>query len=660
MGMDAPATKKLIADRETRAAPMATGRAILLALILMPINAFWVVKMEVTRYAGHPTTISLFFNVIFWLTLLIGLNAVVRRFTPRFAFAPGELLTVYLMLALSSALAGHDTIEVLTPILAHADHFADNANDWATRVFPYLPSFLHVSDKPALKEFYQGTGTLYTAHNLSAWMIPVLCWTGFLTLLSLLMLCMNVILRRQWTVSEKLAYPLVTLPLEMVNPRTALFRDRIFWIGVLLSAVMEAWNGLAFLYPSMPMLPLRMADGGQDLSGFLPHPWKAIGWTPLTLYPFGVALGMLLPVDLLFSSWFFSWVWRAERVVGVVYSFDAMPDFPYVESQALGAFLGIGAFALWNGRRHFGRIFDALFDRSINLEDAAEPLPYRVAAWGLLLGTIALFGFCRLCGMGYGVIAAFFGLYFLIAVAITRMRAELGPPAHDLHMSGPDTMLPKLADPHSFSRPELAMFSLFYGFNRAYRGHPMPIQLEGFKMAEQSGGSYRSLVGAMLLATIFGALCGFWANLDQGYRFGAGARIGPPNVMLIFGSEPWNRYNGWMAQGPRPQEQFHHNMAVLVGFAFTLLLNALRLRFAGFPFHPVGYAISSSWSLGLLWLPLLIAWAIKSLLLKYGGLRAYRRALPLFLGLILGECILGSLWTLIGISLDIPTYSFWP
>ena len=643
---------------------MATGRAILLGLILMPFNAFWVVKMEVTRYAGHPTTISLFFNVIFWLTALIGVNALVRRFLPRFAFSPGELLTIYLMLALGSAVAGHDTIEVLTPILAHADNFADGANSWAERALPYLPSFLHVSNKQALKEFYQGTGTLYSAPNLAAWMIPVLCWTGLLTLLGCLMLCLNVILRRQWTESEKLAYPLVTLPLEMVNPRTALFSDRVFWIGVLLSAAMEAWNGLAFLYPSLPMLPLRMANGGQDLSAYLTHPWNAIGWTPMTLYPFGIALGMLLPVDLLFSSWFFAWVWRAERVVGVMYSWDGMPDFPYVESQALGAFLGVAAFALWASRRHFGEIFDALFDREIDLRDANEPLPYRVAAWGLLLGTAALFAFCRLCGMGYGVIAAFFGVYFLIAIAITRMRAELGPPAHDLHMSGPDTMLPKLVGPHAFSRTELGMFSLFYGFNRAYRGHPMPIQLEGFKMGEQLGqgknGGYKSLAGVMILALFFGAICGFWANLDQGYRFGAGARIGPPNVMLIFGSEPWNRYNGWLAQGPRPQEQLHHSVAIAVGFAFTLLLNALRVRFAGFPFHPVGYAISSSWSLGLLWMPLLIAWTIKSLLLKYGGLRAYRRALPFFLGLILGECILGSLWTLIGIGLDFPTYSFWP
>ena len=46
-----------------------------------------------------------------------------------------------------------------------------------------------------------------------------------------MMLCINSILRRQWTENEKLSYPLVALPLEMVSPRTHLFKGRLFWGG---------------------------------------------------------------------------------------------------------------------------------------------------------------------------------------------------------------------------------------------------------------------------------------------------------------------------------------------------------------------------------------------------------------------------------------------
>src|SRR5207302_10532311 len=104
---------------------------------------------------------------------------------------------------------------------------------------------------------------------------------------------------------------------------------------------------------------------------------------------------------------------------------------------------------------------------------------------GLAAGNVCVFLFCRAAGMTPVMIVVFFLIYFLLAVSITRMRAELGPPAHDLHVSGPDSTLPTILQSDRIARPDLAMFSMFYGFNRAYRSHPMPIQLEGFKIAER-------------------------------------------------------------------------------------------------------------------------------------------------------------------------------
>ena len=117
---------------------------------------------------------------------------------------------------------------------------------------------------------------------------------------------------------------------------------------------------------------------------------------------------------------------------------------------------------------------------------------------------------------------------------------------------------------------------------------------------------------------------------------------------------------GWVKSPTSPVQQGNVRAAIAGGLFLTLALNAIRMRVGWFPFHPVGYAVSGSWSLALLWLPLLIAWIIKSLLLRYGGLKAYRQALPFFLGIILGECVIGSLWMLIGIAFNIPTYAFWP
>jgi hypothetical protein len=260
--------------------------------------------------------------------------------------------------------------------------------------------------------------------------------------------------------------------------------------------------------------------------------------------------------------------------------------------------------------------------------------------------------------LGWPILLGVFAIYFALAVAITRMRAELGVPVHDLHYAGPDVILPKIFGASNFSDRELSVLSMFWGFNRAYRGMVMPIQMEGFKIAQIARIPSRQMFGVGVLGAVIGPLCAMTILLHLCYSYGANAAMGPPNALTIFASESWNRYDSYV-KVPQPP-QWGMGAAVLVGGVFSLLLNFLRVRVPGFPFHPVGYAVASSWGMSVLWIPMLIAWVLKLLLLRYGGLRTYRMALPMVFGVIVGECVLGSLWTIIGIFGDVPTYAFWP
>src|SRR5580693_381789 len=87
-----------------------SGRAVANGLILIPFNVFWIVRLERVMFGPYPSTISLFANVVFLLFILTGINAVVRRIAPGAAFAQGELLTVYTMLAISTGIAGLDGV----------------------------------------------------------------------------------------------------------------------------------------------------------------------------------------------------------------------------------------------------------------------------------------------------------------------------------------------------------------------------------------------------------------------------------------------------------------------------------------------------------------------------------------------------------------------
>jgi hypothetical protein len=632
-----------------------TWRAIIIGLLLTPFNSYWVFLTEVVRYQGHPTTISLFYNVIFNLIILLLLNHALKRYIPKWALSQGELLTIYVMLNISSALIGHDQIQVLIPMLTHPFYFATPENNWESMFHRFIPEWLSVRDPAALKAFYQGSSSLYMHQNWSAWLVPVLAWSAFIIAMLGVFLCMNVLLRKQWTEREKLTYPLVQLPIDMTAENTPLFKDWLLWCGFAVAAAIGIINGLNLLHPSIPHIPIKLEDQSHV---FTTRPWNNIGWLPINFYPFAIGLGILLPLDLSFSCWFFFIFWKAQRIISAVYGWETIPGFPYTNEQSFGAYMGIFVFAFWVSRKHLKNIVLHFIGKQTEIDDTGEAISYRAATLGVLLGVLFLFAFALAIGLSIWLTIAFFALFFAMTLAITRMRAELGPPAHDLHDAGPDKILATVLGPQNLGTKNLTALTGFFWFNRAYRSHPMPFQLEGMKMAERTKMNYRMLFVAILLAGIAGTIAAFWVSLHSLYQLGAAAKIGPPNVMLIFGTEPYNRLDYWMKGSP--VEPGNLMIAMGIGFTLTVILQSCRMRLPWFPFHPVGYAVSSSWSMHRLWLGMLIAWCIKLLLLRYGGLRLYRRAIPFFLGIILGECVIGSLWTIIGIALDVPSYAFWP
>jgi len=229
----------------------------------------------------------------------------------------------------------------------------------------------------------------------------------------------------------------------------------------------------------------------------------------------------------------------------------------------------------------------------------------------------------------------------------------MGTPVHDLHFTGPDWTISSLIGPHTLGPQNLAGFSLFYWFNRAYRAHPMPFELEGFKMAELSGArkEMNKWGFALLGAGLFGMLCAFWAVLHLTYINGA------PVGDHYFGNEAWSRYSGWLTT-PKPANS-SVGWAILFGFLFAGFLQIMRTTGIWWPFHPLAYAVSGSWEMNLLWTPLLVAWMTKGLILRFGGAKTYTTSLPFFYGLILGQFIPGSLFNIWGLMTNNPTYQFW-
>jgi hypothetical protein len=99
----------------------------------------------------------------------------------------------------------------------------------------------------------------------------------------------------------------------------------------------------------------------------------------------------------------------------------------------------------------------------------------------------------------------------------------------------------------------------------------------------------------------------------------------------------------------------------VVGVIFTIFLSYMRAMFHWWPFHPLGYALCVSWSMTVFWFSCFMAWILKGLILRYGGMRLYLKARPWFLGMVLGEFGMAVIWTLISVFTNAPTPDFpWP
>jgi len=347
-----------------------------------------------------------------------------------------------------------------------------------------------------------------------------------------------------------------------------------------------------------------------------------------------------------------------ERVLTSAIGVRNIPGFPFINEQSSGAYIGFALMALWVSRKYLAQVGRRILGKESEVSDDDEPVTYRTAVLLIALFLGYLFLFCHAMPMSWWVIALMFAIYFTIAIAIARMRAELGPPAHDLHYGGPDQILVKSIGANDLGPKNLMGLSFMWFYNRAYRGHPMPYELEGLKIAERQKVSASRMTGAIVIAVVLGIFAAYWAMLHCFYRYGINSGLQGP--AYIFGYEPWAHLQTWMTDPQFAKPDNYRTVATFFGMGVVGLLAVMRMLFIHWPFHPVGLAVSSSWSMQQLWFPMFLSWLIKSLLLRYGGSRAYRPAIPFFVGLVLGEFFVGSFWNAVGIMVGIDTYHFWP
>ena len=86
-----------------------------------------------------------------------------------------------------------------------------------------------------------------------------------------------------------------------------------------------------------------------------------------------------------------------------------------------------------------------------------------------------------------------------------------------------------------------------------------------------------------------------------------------------------------------------------IGAATMLLMVICYTRLHWWPLHPLGLLAAYSKTMRVLWFCFFIGWLANHLALHYGGTALFRKLRLFFVGLIIGDMLMGGLWAGLGL-----------
>ncbi len=633
----------------------ASARALIVGALATAATAFLVTQAEMVLSSLRIGYLQFPPAALGLLLVVVALGRGARRLSARWGLSSSDLLVIYSMMLVGAMVSSHGVVQKWIPLLAALPYFADGTNNWQGLYQRHLPSWLfpslpHTAGKDPASLWYYEKMPRGADVPWSAWALPVLSTLVIIGLIVFAFLCLAAILRRQWVDNEKLSFPLTQLPLEIAGDedQPAFFANRLMWLGALVPVVVYGLNGLHQIQPSVPAIALQW-----NLNDYLTTPpWNGISYTSIVVSFSAIGFFFLLPADVLFSIWFFFVMTRVQEVVAIAYNMEqpGMPIYPmplFVGYQSMGAYFVLSGYFLWIARPHLKRVWAAAIGRE-RADDADELLPYRVAVWGLVACIVGSAVWLYAIGMSPWLalleLVVFLGV---TAVVMARSTTEAGMLMTETSFR-PIDVFRMFGSVHALGASNLAALAFFDNlFLRDQRGLLLTGFLDAGRLTDGTRVRRRSFAGALVLGIVVALLVAGGLNISLPYHLGANTM----DWWMEHGS-PTSTYGDYQPYfSPNPPlevtQAWQRPTFFGVGVAVTLFLTLMRTAFFWWPLHPLGYAIAGSWSTVEFWFPCLIAWVLKSVTVRYGGIRLYQRLRPAFLGLVLGEFGMAVLYAVI-------------
>jgi len=383
---------------------------------------------------------------------------------------------------------------------------------------------------------------------------------------------------------------------------------------------------------------------------FTSPPWNAIPNFNVGFYPMAVGLAYFVPSDVSFSCWFLSVLSKLVYVVAAVFGVEASgmgaSRFPYREEQAAGAWIAFAGLVIWGSRYHLRTVM-----KSVSSDE-------RAAAGWLWASAVICTLLCAVMMvlLGFPAVAALGVILIYAAYVITgaRVRAEAGGQWTFAPLWTPHYAMNAILGTHGMSTANLATSGYLDLVHVDIRAQSLPYLMEGMAVAERTGIRWRTVLIWVGIGTVTALAVGWWATLAKLY--GVGAATAKANPYPVIKAQISFAEVERLASAPRPWDR-PGVTAMTFGAGLTILLAWWR-RLGLYGLHPVGYVLCNTLTMNAFIVPFFMAWLAKTLVLRFGGNRLYRKSVSLFVGIVLGDVVTQAVWALIGWAFNVPIYQF--
>jgi len=523
----------------------------------------------------------------------------------------------------------------LVGVLAAPYYFATAENGWSTYLHEHIPGWMVPRNTGEEMTWFfegvpQGRDLL-----LGAWATPLFWWCCLLGAVAFAVFCLIVMLRKQWIEHERLAYPLVEVGRMLTDTEPggklpAFLRSPLFWIGFAVVMSLKAWNIASYFSPAFP----RISIEGGYLRAFTDFPYLI---TRVSFYAIG--FGYFARLDVLLSVWFFILltafqVYFSNRLGYTLWAADRQWASTGLGWQSLGALVFLAAWGLWMARRHLRDVWRKAAHGEMSVDDSSELMSYRASVVGLVVAVVFTGAWLRAAGMEMWVVAVFVPLALLSFLGLSRVIAELGLVYVYYQVQPYNAVLQAFGTP-AIGPSSVTLLCFMRVFSSIGKGFLMPALSQAVR-AVHGVVKPRRVALVLWLALAAALVLSLGDTLYLGYKHGA-YNLGNMGLRKA-GPSAFN----YAVSTIRNASPVGGNGRVLwagIGAAAMALLTLVRYRFPWWPLHPIGLAVQGHYGLTKTCFSTFIAWAIKSVLMRIGGVSLYERGKPFFVGLLAAQAV---------------------